>query len=201
MRKSVFILFFLLCVGQSFSQEYSIPQIEWHGKDQTENQYIDLLKLKDKNAVIVKIGYSSYWIKGQVSELIVYQNDGTVKRFLVDQPNSADQKTKVKRKRIKKKHYPHYWKHLQDCIAQGKLKIDKSRLNIDEKEGPQKGSVVYGKVSDGTTFSFWIYQGCHYIAFGSYAPTAFIEDKYPGYEERQKLVDLMYGFEELTRKY
>lgn len=185
----------------SFSQSFQIPEIDWQGKTQTENNYVELLKLKDKNSLIVKIGYSSYWTKGLNSEFIVYQNDGKIKRFIVYQPNSAELKTKIKRKKIKKKEYQYYWSYLIDCIKEDKFKIDKSKLNITEKKGEETGTFVTKIISDGANYHFQICQGKNYIAYGSYSPESFIEDKYPGWEERKKLVDLMRGFEQLTKKY
>jgi hypothetical protein len=201
MKKNLLIILFLVIVGESFSQNFKIPELVWQGNDQTENSFIELLKLKDKNSLIVKIGYSSYWSKGQNSEFIVYQNDGKVKRFVVYQPSSPELKAKIKRKRIKKKEYQYYWNHLNNCIEENKYKIEKSKLNITEKKGEEEGTVITKMISDGADYSFWICQGKNYIAYGSYEPKSFIEDKFPGWKERQKLVDLMSGFEKLTKKY
>ncbi|TNJ40880.1 hypothetical protein KFZ70_15025 [Tamlana fucoidanivorans] len=199
--KKVIVYLLILVPLNSFSQNWQIPEIKWEEKTETENNYVDLLKIKDRNSLIVKIGYSSYWIKGQNSEFIVYQNDGKVKRFVVYQPNSAELKTKIKRKGIKKKDYQYYWNHLNKIIQENDYIIDKSKLNIDEKKGEEEGTVVTKIISDGVDYSFWICQGKNYIAYGSYSPKSFIEDKFPGWEERQKLVDLINGFENLTEKY
>ncbi|KAA5820414.1 hypothetical protein FPF71_17770 [Algibacter amylolyticus] len=199
--KKVIVYLLILIPLISFSQNWQIPEIDWEGKTETENNYVELLKLKDRNSLIVKIGYSSYWTKGQNSEFIVYQNGGKVKRFIVYQPNSTEFKTKVKRKRIKKKHYEYYWNYLRQCITGNKLKIDKSKLNITEKKGKEEGTVQSMSISDGANYHFQICQGKNYIAYGSYEPKVYIENEYPGSEERQKLVDLMNGFERLTEKY
>ncbi|MGW9684037.1 hypothetical protein [Flagellimonas sp. 2504JD1-5] len=201
MKKRALILLFLTLSGKIFSQGFEIPKIDWEGKTETENNYVELLKLEDKNSLIVKIGYSSYWSKGQNSEFIVYQNDGKVKRFVVYQPNSAELKTKVKRKRIKKKEYQYYWNYLQESINDNKFQIDKSKLNITKKKGKEEGTVESMSISDGANYHFQICQGKNYIAYGSYEPISYIEKEYPGSDERQKLVDLMNGFEKLTEKY
>ena len=104
-------------------------------------------------------------------------------------------------KRIKKKEDQYYWSHLNNCIEENKYKIEKSKLNITEKKGEEEGTVITKVISDGADYSFWICQGKDYIAYGSYEPKSFIEDKFPGWKERQKLVDLMSGFEKLTKKY
>ena len=75
MRKILSILLLLIGIAPLFSQEYAIPEIDWQGKTDEKNHYTDLLKLKDENALIIKIGYSSYWLKGEYSDLLVYQND------------------------------------------------------------------------------------------------------------------------------
>ena len=200
MRKIlIYILIFIPYI--CFSQDWTIPKIYWEEKNEIENNYVDLLKLKDRNSVIIKIGYSSYWSKGQNSEFIVYQNNGKVKQFVVYQPNTPKIKTKIKRKRIKKKEYRYYWNYLQECVNDNKFQIDKSKLNITQKKGKEEGKVEMLSISDGINYHFQICQGKSYIAYGSYEPKSYIENEYPGSEERQKLVDLMNGFEKLTEKY
>ncbi|WP_299626886.1 hypothetical protein [uncultured Tenacibaculum sp.] len=201
MKKNLLIILFLTLVGKSFSQEFKIPKIEWEGKTETENNFVELLKLKDKSSLIIKIGYSSYWSKGQNSEFIVYLNNGKVKRYVVYQPNSTELKTKIKRKKIKKKEYKYYWNHLNNIIEGNKYVIDKSKLNITKKKGEEEGTMITMSISDGTNYSFWICQGNNYLAYGSYSPESFIDGKFSGWKERQKLVDLMNGFEKLTEKY
>ena len=197
--KKVLVHLLILIPLISFSQNWKIPKIDWEGE--IENKYVELLKLTDSNSLIVKIGTSSYWSKGLSSDFIVYQNDGTVKRFVVFQPYSNESKTEIKHKRIAKKDYPYYWNHLNSCIEKKTYKIDKSKLNITEKEGEKKGTVESMIISDGVNYHFWICQGKNYIAYGSYAPITYIKNKYPGYEERQKLVDLIDGFQKLTEKH
>ncbi|HRN37154.1 MAG TPA: hypothetical protein PLL18_09630 [Flavobacteriales bacterium] len=198
--KKIIVYILILIPIISFSQSWTIPNIDWQEKTETENNYIDLLKLKDRNSLIIKIGYSSYWTKGQNSEFIVYQNDGKIKRFIVHQPNSTELKTKIKRRRISKKEFGHYWNHLNEIIQGKKYIIDKSKLNITSKSnGDGTSSVI--SVSDGANYSFWMYQGKNYLVYGSYSPLSFIESKFPGWKERQKLVELMNGFEKLTKEY
>ncbi len=199
MRKVIIILFILIS-GKSFSQEFKIPELVWHGKDKVENRYIKLLSLNDKNAFIVKISYSSYWTKGVNSEFIVYHNEGKVNRYMVFEPIESSKKIKIKRKRVKKKNYQFYWRYLQICAQENKFIIDKSKLNITQKKGEEKGTVQTMSVSDGTNYSLWVYQGKRYIAYGSYAPFSYIDAKYPGHIERQNFVKLITGFENLSRK-
>jgi hypothetical protein len=199
--KRIYILIVLsLITFTLFSQNTVFPKFDWHGETKTENVYVALLGLKDKNALIVKIGYSSYWTEGMVSKFIVFQNDGKVKHFEVFQPRDSKKKIKVKRKRIKRKAFPYYWNYLNYCFDKQKFKIDKSQLNITEKINRKDGTVQMMSISDGTTYHFWICQGKKYIAYGSYAPEVFIRNDFPGAKERQKLVDIMNGFEKIIKK-
>jgi len=202
MKNSLLVAVLLLVFsGHSFSQDFEISKIDWEGETKTENDYIELLDLKDKNALIVKVGYSLYAAKDQESEFIVYQNDGKVKRFAVSQSNSTDFKTKVVKRKVKSKNYEYYWKYLQECINENKFKIDKSKLALTEKRR-KKGKATQNESStDGAHYHFQVYQGKNYISYGSHEPEAYIENKYPGFEERKKLVDLMNGFEQLAGKY
>ncbi|WP_299255901.1 hypothetical protein [uncultured Aquimarina sp.] len=203
MKKTLLIILLLIFSVNLFSQNFKIPKIDWEGKTETENIYANLLKLKDRNSLIVKIGYSTSFAEGQSSEFIVYQNDGSVKRFVAYNLHSTEFKTKIKRKRIKKKEHKYYWKYLNNCIKEKKYKIEKNKLNITKKKGEEKGKATLTTmyISHTVNYHFWIVQGENYIAYGSTSPKAYIDSKFPGYEERQKLVDLINGFEKLIEKY
>ncbi|WP_396596257.1 hypothetical protein [Dokdonia sp. R86516] len=197
----VLIFIFILSSTIGFSQDSLIPKIEWNGTSENENQYVALLRLRDRNSLIVKVAYTGYWLKGISGKYIVFQNDGKIKRYNVFQPTDSDSKTKIKRKRVRKKDFEYYRAHLRNCVYENKLSIIKSKLNITEKPGAKKGTMITKVISDGANYHFGIYQGKNYIAYGSYEPESFIEDEFPGYQERKKLVDLMSGFESLMEKY
>jgi hypothetical protein len=56
-------------------------------------------------------------------------------------------------------------------------------------------------VSDGANYSLEITQGCAYSAYSTYSPETYIEEKYPGWEERKKLVDLTKDIYNLIAKH
>ncbi|MFD0798228.1 hypothetical protein ACFQZJ_12220 [Maribacter chungangensis] len=201
MKKIILLFICTLSTMTGISQNSMIPEVVWNGITENENQYVELLNLKDKNSLIVRVAYSGYWNKGLSGQYIIYQNDGKIKRYKVFQPSDSDLKTKVKRKRVRKKDFQNYWNYLKNCISEKKFQINKTQLNIDAKPGKEKGTRLVKSISDGTTYHFSVYQGKNYIAYASFEPKSFIEDEYPGFEERQKLVDLMAGFETLAEKY
>lgn len=198
--KKILLFFFAISSAVGFSQNSIESPIVWNGVTENENRFIALMNLKDKNSLIVRVAYSSYWHKGFSEQYIIYQKDGKIKRFHIFRPTDLDLKTKIKRKRVRKKDYEKYWAYLNHCIAAKKFQIDKSQLNTTRKPGKEKGTELVTHVSDGATYHFGVYQGHHYIAYASYTPTSFIKNEFPGYLERQKLVDLMTGFESLIEK-
>lgn len=198
--KKILLQLLILLPLISLAQNWEIPDINWHRETDLENKYVAFLKLKDKNSLIVKIAYSSHWIDGLNTEYIVYQNNGKIKHFIVYQPNSAELKTTIKRKKIKKKERQHYWDYLHLCISEKRFEIDHSKLNITQKIGEKKGTIESMRVTDGTTYYFVLCQGKNYLTYHSLSPESYIEKKYPGFEERQKLLKLISGFEKLTKK-
>lgn len=201
--KKILVLICSLVLLAGCSLSYQIPEIAWQEKKETENTYIDLLKIKDRNSLIIKIGYSSYWSKGENIEFIVYQNNGIVKRFVVYQPNSPEFDEKIQQKRVKRNHYRYYWDFLEKCINENLFQIDSKKLNITQKTtiDEDKRTVESIIVSDGVNYQFQICQAKKVINYESYAPKSYIKEAYPGYEERQQLVDIMNQFKQLTKKY
>ena len=91
------------------------------------------------------------------------------------------------------KDYESYWVYLQNCIAEKKFSLDESKIIIPEERGKEEGAVIMSDIRDANTSYFGTYQGGSYITIQSYALDLFLEDKYYGFEERQKLVDIIIG--------
>lgn len=194
--KILLLEIFLLIPILSFGQKQRIPEILWQGRSDTEIAYLDLLEIKDRNALFVKIGFTGDWKNGQTSVLIVYQNDGNVRRFVIHHENSAEVKMQIKKKRIKRKHYPNYWAHLEKCASNNSFQIDTVQLNIMEKK-LENGSIETMEIVPGTTYQFQITQGNNYISYKIYSPNSYISRNYSGSVEKQKFVDLIEGFQRL----
>ncbi len=193
---------FLILFFQSFSislnaQDYKIPAIEFESKSETPN-FTNLLGINDPNCLIMSIGYSGYWQNGTISKFVVFQNDGKILKYDIYFKNGLDKPIVKKRSLIKKK-YKFYWEFLSNHFTKGSFKIDNSKLNIEVKP-EEENRVSTLVISDGTLYNFNIYQNVNYISYSSYSPESYIERKFPGYEERQKLVNLVTEFEELYDK-
>ena len=198
--KKLMFFFFLLINVVVFGQDFKIPEIKFQNKSETQNVYIDFLNLSDENSLIVKASYASYWYNGTISNFIVYQNDGTILKFNVFYPYEKNKQISIRRKAIKKRHLKYYWQFLFECVQRNEFQIDKSKLNITSKP-VGNGMVEESHVNDAVDETFEIAQKTEYSAFSSYAAEIYIEKKFPGFEERQKLVDLMRKFEKLYEKY
>ncbi len=191
----IILLFFnLIC----YSQESEIPKIEFKEKSENKNLYIKLLNLQDENSIIVKIGFQSYWYGGIHSNLIIFQNNGKILRYDVFFPNDSLKKITINKKRIKKDKIEDYWQFIQTVALENKLNIDNSKLNIERIE-TDEGVLKYSTRSDCVDESFEIIQGDQFTYFSSYDPLYQIEQKNAGFEERQKLVNLINEVENLIK--
>lgn len=192
--KKIIFSFFILSYSIIFAQEFKIPDVKFHEEFDGPNNYIALLNLNDTKSLIIKTSASSYWLNGKVSRFIVYQNDGKILKF------TSDSKNKIKRKLVKKKNYILYWDLLSKLSRENKFEIQSDQLNITSKPDG-KGMQTTMLVSDGHTTSIEICKENKYVAYGSENPEKFIEAKFPGYVERQKLVDLIQEFDNLFGNY
>lgn len=111
----------------------------------------------------------------------------------------SDVKNKIKRKSLKKKKYFLYWDLLNKCIGEKKIEIQKNQLNITSK--PSENGETQLSVSDGTNETFELWKENKYIVYSSQSPLTYINEKYLGYQERQKLVDLIEEFSTLFKNY
>jgi hypothetical protein len=207
--KNILFFVFAFSVSQSFSQDSLIPKIEWEGVLDSTNQYVDLLKVKDNNSLIVKWSITGDQEIGSSTNYVVFLNNRKVKKYFIYNLRTETLKPKINRKKIKKREYEFYWALLNKCILEKKLHIEESQLNIErrrsakeiDKENGTILEIIEGGVSHGSDYHFNIFQGKKYITFHSFAPEYYIEEKFPGFEERQKLVDLMNEFQDLIDLY
>ncbi|MCH2032327.1 MAG: hypothetical protein MK202_02310 [Tenacibaculum sp.] len=199
MKKTFVIIFFSIFI-KSFTQEYKIPQFNFKSTTDKLNTYISLLKIKDKQALIIKIETSSYWLKGLFSNFLVFENNGKVTFYECFIPPDFEKKLKINKRKIRKSKRKFYWDFLQNCFKNDRFSIVQSKLNIRSK--PNKdGTKSVMVISDGTTYSLEITQGNKFSAYETYSPTTFIEIKFPGWKERKKIVDLMNDIYNLIEKH
>jgi hypothetical protein len=199
MRKINFIIVLFLNLV-CYSQDFKIPKIEFNETSKKQNSYFELLKLKDENSLIVKIGFKSYWYGGIHSNLIVFQNDGKVLKYSAFFPNDSLKKIKISKKKIKKEKIQDYWKFIKSIAEENKLNIDKSKLNIERIKYDDGTVLKYSTRSDCVDESFEIIQGNKNSYFSTYDAEYQIEQKNSGFEERQKLVNLITEVENLIKQ-
>ena len=200
MKNCLLLIGFLIFSGKLLSQEFKIPNIEFKNKTEGLNTYINLLKINDEQALIIKIGSSSYWSKGLYSDFLVFENDGNVSFYECFFPLDTNKKQKIKKKRIRKSKRKFYWNFLSNSYKNNRFSIVKSMLNITSKSNGDGTSTMIS-VSDGANYSPEITQGNKYSAFSTYSPNTFIEKKFPGWKERKKLVELTKDIYDLIKKY
>lgn len=165
--------------------------INFYGKVNKIQKTIEQAKIEDEKDIIINTKLERGW-GGSETEIIVYRKNGTVNRYKDYDQIFADGKRKEEYKRISETELKNYWDFLNDCIKNKRFEIKAGLLNITKKPIEKgSGSSEFIQVEDGTEYSIEIIQGKEFITYTSYAPETYIQNKYPGYEERQKLLDLI----------
>ncbi|QLG44288.1 hypothetical protein [Costertonia aggregata] len=191
MHKSIFIVYVMFSII-GFSQPYTIQKIEFKGKGETKNEYIEMLKLKDDNALVIVMGDSKFSTLQDLN-CIVYLNNGQVERYEL---TNVKRKIRVKKKRVSKNGYDRYWKFLNSCIQENRFEFDEKKLSGINEDG----SIINIGISGGTTKHFALYQNKDYAEYSSFSPNIFIHGKTYGFEEKQKLLNLIDEFENLRKQ-
>lgn len=193
MKKLLLLFIFISC--NVFSQEFTLPEVKFH-KD-TLNSYARLLNLKDSHALILKVGYTNYWYGGTSSDFVVYNNDGTIEKYKTFLSFKAE--NTVKKIKVPKRKYVYYKQFITECVTDNLFDIDTTKLNI-QTVTDENGITQSMTVHDATNISFELIKDNQYSKFESYAPELYIESKAIGYEEREKLVNLVNKFEAVIKK-
>lgn len=200
MKNQLAIILFLTIFGKLFSQHLEIPEIDFTTETENINPYIELLNIKDEQALIIKIGNSDYRSDGLQNNFLVFQNDGKIVFYECFFPYEND-KERIKKRQIPKSKRKLYWDFLTDCVDNNRFSFVNHKLNITERYN-QDGtvSIIYNS-HGGVDYYIEIAQGNKYSAYSSYSPESYIQSKFPGWEEREKFVDLIKDIYKLTKKY
>ncbi len=192
MLKILYIVFiFLPFFG--FTQDYEIPYIPFKNKAKQEKKYLESVALKDTTSLIVHLGYSRPPLIMLESDYIIYSNNGKVQHYEVFWQANNKSIRKKKRKRVKKDEYSKYWQFLYKCVDEGKFKIDQAQLEVIGEKANNLKQVISG----GKTYHLGVYKGTNNLEYISFLPNMFSSEEYPGFKEKQKLVEVMEGFKNL----
>lgn len=204
MKSSILIILFLI-VHSGNSQVREIPNINFENINQNQNDYIKLLKLKDSNSLIIKITYGSGWHRSSNSKFIVYDNHGNVVLYETINSEGSSNKLKIRKLSLKNSKQYLYWEFINRFNNASEYQIDKSKLNITQRtinNGKIEDKLIEETViSDGHSITFEITQYNKNTIYASNSPEEYIKMKYPGMEERQKLMNLIKTLEELLKNH
>jgi len=161
-----------------FAQKQQLPEIpfNWY-KGKTSSLYKEH-GIRDHNAIILNAGRRSAFGGGE-DKFLVYYRKGNVRKFV---QNTED--WSVKEVDVSAQEQTTYIQFLNDCVGKNWLDIDTGKLRFS-------GNII---VLDGPSDYFTIYQDNKELIFYSNASDSFIDSKVEGWEERQKLLELIAKF-------
>jgi len=174
------LLLLLTCSLSAFSQEYKIPELQYDTIVSSQNDYYSTLGISDRNAMIITAGNTGTF-EHVLSRFIVYFKDGTVKKFTIH--NRSGTVTELAVQPGEKARYVQF---LNNWVTDERLQLERILLT---------GASF--TVPNGTTDYFTVYHAGKALHLSSYASAIYIEHKEPGWQERQKLLDLIDNFEAL----
>ncbi|MFC4818158.1 hypothetical protein [Flavobacterium sp. GCM10023249] len=185
MKKSHFIIVLLFGLSVQ-SQDFKIPDFQFIMNIDQVNPYIELLGLKDKNSLCIKAGNvnSPYYL--------AFQNDGKVFKAFTDMDKKGELRLNIEEIKSKKKKIV-YYKYLEDLFLMDKLNIDKKELNITKKP-LGNGKVQIITCSHCSPDVFEIIKGNKTTFFGLEMTDKYIEEEYPGIEDKKKFASLLKDF-------
>ncbi len=184
---------FLIVLIPSFAFANAGDSTQFAGQ---KNPWISILNLEYDNVETVECVTSDYWVKGNESKLYVYTKTGEVRYFMIFTPPKEEKgKRVIKEKRLKKKQQDYYKDLLKKLRANNFTNIKKSRLNIK-----QRANGEFLKISNGTSFRFRYIGYDYYKDFYSYAPQKYVDNRYPGWQERVKLLNLIIDFNKMAKR-
>ena len=161
-----------------------------------KNPWIQILNLDYDNVETVETVTSDYWVEGNESKLFMYTKNDGVRYFQIFTPKKGTKgKRVIKEKRLNRKQQEYYIELLRKVRANNFTNINKAGLNITKRRNGQ-----FLKVGKGTSFRLRYIGYDYFKDFYTYAPQQYVDQKYPGWMERVKLLSLIIDFNKMTKR-
>ncbi len=174
----------------------SIPNLELNSKLSAPHELYDQLKMQDSESLLIEFHLSSYWNKKKVLNILYYNIEGAIRYYQIRSPKDSEN-YRVKKIKLNKAKQSEIIEYIMFLTQSGSIDLNPDRLNIRRKPIDEETS-KYISVYDGVTYNLSFIQNKGFSKFYSYSPDTYIREKFPGYEERQKLVDIVRTFYRLT---
>lgn len=166
--KSFFIVLHLLTVSLIFGQAFSLSKFEICDNDNTYQKIILNFQNQNEESIILKLNKQDYLTIG---------ND-IYSHYIVDSENLIVRSSKLSKEQDS----------LCRLLIDKLLSINPNFLNIITNENNETISV-----EDGTTYQIELYKKRCKVSYNTYSPNVYIDNKYPHFEERKKLLDVYNG--------
>ena len=188
--KNLFIVIVIFFSFEVNSQNSSIPNFDLKDSTELQNNYVKLLKLKDKNSLIINLSIYKNNTKNS-SLFLVFNNNGKVLRYDVFYPKNQNDKIIIEKRKTKKEDGERLWSLLNESSLNKTFEIDTTKLNITESENDEgKTKIIKNGNISGLEYKIELIQNHRIKIFKTYEPLWFIKLKVNGYEERQKFLEI-----------
>jgi len=157
-----------------------------------KNPWLEILDLEYDNAETIETATTNYLVTGTESRLYIFAPDGTVRYFTFYIANGEQKKRKIKEEQLSQKQQEQIKQLLRRCRETNFSHINPKLLNITVKDN------VDLIVSRGETFRFRYIGLDYYKDFATYAPLRYIERKFPGWQDRAAMLNLIIDFTQIA---
>jgi hypothetical protein len=158
------------------------------------------LGVRDTNAIIFTTYSNSYWFDKISTDYLVFQSNEKVVLMRKHVSKNSEIKPKIEKIKIDKSMSPSFREWLDTCVSQGLFNLNQSQLDFNEKP-ISPGRVSSMIIADGVYYRFAIFHGRKYLSYSSSDPQAFIDEDYPGKEEREKFLKVIDSYYSLTKSF
>lgn len=174
--KLIFLLFFFVSYGQeSTFSKYAKADLDYKGRS-----YAELLQIENKDVLLLKINEKKF---------IVFE-DNIVYRVYVDFDKEVEKKKILGDEALKS------FQYLDSLKAINPQNLNVTTLNRTDG----LNAVESMEIQDGIDYELSLFKNDVMITYLTYAPQGYIEEKFPFYEQRKKLLNSFIYFNSLFKE-
>ncbi len=163
-------------------------------KDSTEfagqkNPWIQILDLNYDNVETIETAVSERLSEGTTSKLFVFAKNNEVRYFNIFTPDKNSNRSRsIKEKKMNSNTEKYYLHLLKEVRQNNFFDLVSDSLNITND-----GQRIV-KIKSGKTFRLRYIGYDYYKDYNTYAPERYIQNRIPGWQQRQKMLNLIASF-------
>lgn len=189
---------FISFVSWDSNRPLNFEEIPFQETLATTHPFYGSLEIKDTNALIISVYSNSFWFQSVTTSYLIYFPDGSISKMTREVKKDGSGTPIIIKEKVSTQEQGQCNDWLGHCLDKGLFNLNQASLSNTKKPNPNTGKVESIQVSDGVQYRISVILNRRFLRYTASNPETYIEEDYPGKEDRLKFLEIVESFRALT---